>query len=729
MKKSVQMNDDDLRQLFTSLESSFSQIISLRSELTEDDRISRFQSFDAEDATESFNVIVRRKSKRKKSQLIEFDQFSQSGLLAINQTSLDVTKIQIDLENQFSSRNIESVDLNETNILSDDQKRTRKLISRYAQIVWENEEMRKFSSFHAAFMIGLFKSTYVNQSDQSDQLSSKNRSHISNLSSSSAHWRAMLRHFHAKRFRKAAQIEYDAIENRDIWQIVDRLKNEDHQIISLKWIFTYKTDSNDYLIKYKARIVIRSDLQMIDSQNVYAITLISKVFRISMTLVAAFNLKTRQLNAINAFLNAHNDELIYCQIFDDYRLDEKVIKIIRALYEQRKSSLLWLRMLIIKCIQLRLFFIFEELCVFINRNEIFMFFYVDDIVFAYRVDRQQAVELLISKLKDIFEMRNLGTLKFFLRMRVIQKSEMIFLVQDVYAEKLIKEYEISINQKTFISLSYQSLISYMREVDSIRIHTYRQKVKSICYSAIIIRSNIAKIAFKLAEFLINSDSYHLMIADHCIRYLHVIRHFAIKFDVSISEKLIIQADFNPNSVNQTNFDSNKYSNKQIFETSVDASFANEEERRSDENYIFKLFDDLIDWAARKQVIISTSITEIELLAMLHADKKFIWWIHLFEKLRFNLDQKMIIYNDNLQIIHLLTSEIAKMNIKLRHVDIAQCWLRQSVQQEKINVNYLLTAHMMIDEMIKLLSSQRHKQFIQQLRLMNVKSLMNDEISR
>jgi hypothetical protein len=54
-----------------------------------------------------------------------------------------------------------------------------------------------------------------------------------------------------------------------------------------------------------------------------------------------------------------------------------------------------------------------------------------------------------------------------------------------------------------------------------------------------------------------------------------------------------------------------------------------------------------------------------------------------------------------------------------------------VQQEKIDVSYLLTAHMMIDEMTKLLSSQRHKQFIQQLELMNVKSLMNDqlEISR
>jgi hypothetical protein len=120
-----------------------------------------------------------------------------------------------------------------------------------------------------------------------------------------------------------------------------------------------------------------------------------------------------------------------------------------------------------------------------------------------------------------------------------------------------------------------------------------------------------------------------------------------------------------------------------------------------------------------------------LLAMLHVEKEFIWWIHLFEKLKFNSDQKMIIYNDNLQIIRLLTSEIAKMNIKLRHVDIAQCWLRQSIQQEKIDVEYLFAAHMMIDEMIKLLSSQRHKQFIQQLRLMNVKGLMNDqlEISR
>jgi hypothetical protein len=96
----------------------------------------------------------------------------------------------------------------------------------------------------------------------------------------------------------------------------------------------------------------------------------------------------------------------------------------------------------------------------------------------------------------------------------------------------LKKYEISINQKTSILLSYQSLISYENDVNSDRVHVYKQKVKSICYFVIIIRLNMIKIAFKLIEFFINSDFYHLMIVDHCTRYLYVSRYLTIKFDIS-----------------------------------------------------------------------------------------------------------------------------------------------------------------------------------------------------
>jgi hypothetical protein len=56
----------------------------------------------------------------------------------------------------------------------------------------------------------------------------------------------------------------------------------------------------------------------------------------------------------------------------------------------------------------------------------------------------------------------------------------------------------------------------------------------------------------------------------------------LKFDVSGNEKLIVQIENKSKSLTH------------IFETSVDASYANEEERRLDEDYIFKLFDELID---------------------------------------------------------------------------------------------------------------------------------------
>jgi hypothetical protein len=46
---------------------------------------------------------------------------------------------------------------------------------------------------------------------------------------------------------------------------------------------------------------------------------------------------------------------------------------------------------------------------------------------------------------------------------------------------------------------------------------------------------------------------------------------------------------------------------------------------------------------------STSITETKLLAMLHVEKEFIWWLNLFKKIEFSLDlnKQMTLYNDNL----------------------------------------------------------------------------------
>ena len=84
---------------------------------------------------------------------------------------------------------------------------------------------------------------------------------------------------------------------------------------------------------------------------------------------------------------------------------------------------------------------------------------------------------------------------------------------------------------------------------------------------------------------------------------------------------------------------------------------------------------------------------------------------------------MIIYNDNLQIIRILTSKIDKTTTKLRHVDVTQCWLRQMIQIGWIVVNYFSIARMIADDLIKLLPPQKHQIFVQQLRLVNMRDLI------
>ena len=77
------------------------------------------------------------------------------------------------------------------------------------------------------------------------------------------------------------------------------------------WVFTYKFDQDGYLTKYKARLVARRDLQY-TLEDTYAATLAAQTFRAVIAIVAAFDLDTRQYNAINAFANASLTTPIAC---------------------------------------------------------------------------------------------------------------------------------------------------------------------------------------------------------------------------------------------------------------------------------------------------------------------------------------------------------------------------------------------------------------------------------
>jgi hypothetical protein len=125
---------------------------------------------------------------------------------------------------------------------------------------------------------------------------------------------------------------------------------------------------------------------------------------------------------------------------------------------------------------------------------------------------------------------------------------------------------------------------------------------SIYYFIIITRSNIIKIEFELTRHFINSDSKHLKIANRCINYSHVIKFLIICYSNSKNEKFSSQISSSNKEISSTSnsklnrkTSSNKKNNdKSIFEKTIDAFSANDLDRKSAEEYIFKLFDDMID---------------------------------------------------------------------------------------------------------------------------------------
>jgi len=109
-----------------------------------------------------------------------------------------------------------------------------------------------------------------------------------------------------------------------------------------------------------------------------------------MAMVAKFDLETLQMDAVNAFVHVPLDELVYMRLPPGYRQPNKVVRLNKALYGLRQSLILWQSMFTSVMKDLSFTEIPQELCVMM-KGGIICFFFVDDIVFAYRKKDMEAV--------------------------------------------------------------------------------------------------------------------------------------------------------------------------------------------------------------------------------------------------------------------------------------------------------------------------------------------------
>jgi hypothetical protein len=125
---------------------------------------------------------------------------------------------------------------------------------------------------------------------------------------------------------------------------------------------------------------------------------------------------------------------------------------------------------------------------------------------------------------------------------------------------------------------------------------------------------------------------------------------------------------------------------------------------------------------------TTFSIETKLLILSRIAKKTIWWRRFFEFIKYDSTKKFHIRCDNRQTLRVLKKELLKLDTKLKHVDIHRHWLRQEIQTNRISVNWCSTAEMSADDFIKVLSRQKHEEFLRQFHLIDITHLINQKRS-
>lgn len=256
--------------------------------------------------------------------------------------------------------------------------------------------------------------------------------------------------------------------------------------IPLRWVFTYKFDESGYLLKFKARICVRGDLQPKTDEDNYAATLAFQVFRLLVALIAYFDLETIQVDAVNAFCNSPLDEELYIYNPPGFNRSGCVLRLLRGLYGLRKSPKLWLKLLSGTLFNIGLQQIPGQPCIFTDFKGIIVFFYVDDLVFAFPNSRRANALTLLKKLTQQHEFRFLGELEWFLGVKISRErqSRKLWLSQEAYIKEICHEFGcLESSRQVNTPIITDKMPKFKNQANIKMIKLYQQKIGSLIYAS------------------------------------------------------------------------------------------------------------------------------------------------------------------------------------------------------------------------------------------------------
>ena len=180
--------------------------------------------------------------------------------------------------------------------------------------------------------------------------------------------------------------------------------------------------------------------------------------RLLMALSVQHGLTLQQIDVTTAFLNGKLEEEVYMQQPNGFVCqgkEERVCKLKKSIYGMKQSPRCWnltLDTYIYNYLKkLKFVQTASDPCIYYQKaggDVMYIGVYVDDIILAGRTVKQ--LEEIKRDLSQEFDIKDLGKLRYFLGMKVVQDegSQSIWIGQPAYAENLLKKHGMQDSKPT-----------------------------------------------------------------------------------------------------------------------------------------------------------------------------------------------------------------------------------------------------------------------------------------
>ena len=317
-----------------------------------------------------------------------------------------------------------------------------------------------------------------------------------------------------------------------------------------------------------------------------------------------------------------------------------------------------------------------EHTLFLKRSSQGMFLlmclYVDDLIFTGN-DETLFSSFKNSMMKE-FEMTDLGRMRYFLGLEVLQRSDGIFVCQKKYAQEVLERFNMAGCNVVFNPI----VPGFKLDKDSVGMEMdstlYMQMVGSLMYLTST-RPDIMFVVSLLSRYLAHPTEIHLQAVKRVLRYIKGTLTYGIFYKQGGNKELLAYTD---------------------------SDYAGDlKDRKSTSGFSFLLSSRAVSWSSKKQPVVTLSIIEAEFIVVASCACQAVWLRRMLEKLNHASTGVTVMYCDNSSTIKLSRNPI--MSGQSKHIDVRFHFLRNLTRDGVVTLLHCRSQDQLVDIMTKSLT--------------------------